>query len=326
MRKSPMVRYLLRRVLVLIISLYAASTALFVLLRMIPGDPANALLSVGATPEQIKAARHSVGSDIPLIEQYFHWLTNIGSFQFGTSLIGNVPVGPEINSRLSVTVPLTLISFFVAITLAVPLGFVAAYKAKTWYGGILNSLSQLGIAIPVFWVGVILILIFALRMMVLPAGGFPPTGWSDLGQSFRSLILPVSTISLVMSASLTRYVRSATLDVLNSDYLRTSRSLGSSFMQAMWRHGIRNASLPVVSILGMELATTFIGAVVVESVFALPGLGSLLVQGIAQRDYPIIQGILFVSTMFVLVVGFLADLAQRFIDPRLSSTLAGRNS
>jgi len=326
LKKSPMIKYILRRVMVLLISLFAASTSLFVLLRMLPGDPANALLTVGATPEQIAAARHSVGSDLPLIEQFFHWIRDLSTFHLGTSLIGNVPVGPEINSRLSVTVPLTLISFFVAITIAVPVGFIAAYRAKTWYGAILNSISQLGIAIPVFWVGVILILVFALHFMVLPAGGFPPTGWSDLGQALRSLILPVATIALVMSASLTRYVRSATLDVLNSDYLRTSRSLGSSFMEAMWRHGIRNAASPVVSILGMELATTFIGAVVVESVFALPGLGSLLVQAIAQRDYPIIQGILFVSTMAVLVIGFLADLAQRFIDPRMSKSLAGRNA
>jgi peptide/nickel transport system permease protein len=317
---SPMIKYVLRRLMVLLVSLYVAISSLFVLLRLLPGDPANALLTVGATPE------HSVGSDLPLLQQYIHWIKDLSTFHFGTSLIGNVPVGPEINSRLSVTVPLTLISFFITITIAVPLGFVAAYKAKTWYGAILNSVSQLGIAIPVFWVGVILILIFALRLMVLPAGGFPPTGWSDLGQAIRSLILPVVTITLVMSASLTRYVRSATLDVLNSDYLRTSRSLGSSFMEAMWRHGIRNAANPVISILGMELATTFIGAVVVESVFALPGLGSLLVQAIAQRDYPIIQGVLIVSTMAVLVIGFLVDLAQRFIDPRMSNSLAGKNA
>jgi peptide/nickel transport system permease protein len=321
-----MIKYVLRRLMVLLVSLYVAISSLFVLLRLLPGDPANALLTVGATPEQIAAARHSVGSDLPLLQQYIHWIKDLSTFHFGTSLIGNVPVGPEINSRLSVTVPLTLISFFITITIAVPLGFVAAYKAKTWYGAILNSVSQLGIAIPVFWVGVILILIFALRLMVLPAGGFPPTGWSDLGQAIRSLILPVVTITLVMSASLTRYVRSATLDVLNSDYLRTSRSLGSSFMEAMWRHGIRNAANPVISILGMELATTFIGAVVVESVFALPGLGSLLVQAIAQRDYPIIQGVLIVSTMAVLVIGFLVDLAQRFIDPRMSNSLAGKNA
>ena len=310
--------------MVLFISLFVASTSLFVLLRMLPGDPANALLTVGATPEQVAAARHSVGSDLPLLQQFGHWIKELATFHMGTSLIGNIPVGPEINSRLSVTVPLTLISFLVTITIAVPSGFIAAYKAKTWYGTMLNNISQLGMAVPVFWVGVILILIFALRLMILPAGGFPPMGWADPGEALRSLILPVITIALVMSASLTRYVRSATLDVLNSDYLRTSRSLGSSFLEAMWRHGLRNASSPVISILGMELATTFIGAVVVESVFALPGLGSLLVQAIAQRDYPIIQGILFISTMGVLIIGFLADLIQRFIDPRLSKSLAGR--
>jgi peptide/nickel transport system permease protein len=321
----PIIKYIGRRLIVLVISLFAASTTLFVLLRLLPGDPANALLSIGATPQQVAAARHMVGSDLPLIEQFFNWIKELGSFHLGTSLIRHISVGPEINSRLSITVPLTLISFLVAIMIAVPVGFIAAYKAKTWYGSFINAISQLGIAIPVFWVGVILVLVFALKWMVLPAGGFPPTGWSDPVQALRALILPVATISLVMSASLTRYVRSATLDVLSSDYLRTSRSLGSSFMEAMWRHGIRNAALPVISILGMELATTFIGAVVVESVFALPGLGSLLVQAISQRDYPIIQGVLFVSTMGVLIIGFLADLAQRLIDPRLSNSLSGGN-
>jgi peptide/nickel transport system permease protein len=321
----PIIKYIGRRLIVLVISLFAASTTLFVLLRLLPGDPANALLSIGATPQQVAAARHMVGSDLPLIEQFFNWIKELGSFHLGTSLIRHISVGPEINSRLSITVPLTLISFLVAIMIAVPVGFIAAYKAKTWYGSFINAISQLGIAIPVFWVGVILVLVFALKWMVLPAGGFPPTGWSDPVQALRALILPVATISLVMSASLTRYVRSATLDVLSSDYLRTSRSLGSSFMEAMWRHGIRNAALPVISILGMELATTFIGAVVVESVFALPGLGSLRVQAISQRDYPIIQGVLFVSTMGVLIIGFLADLAQRLIDPRLSNSLSGGN-
>lgn len=143
------------------------------------------------------------------------------------------------------------------------------------------------------------------------------------GEAVRSLVLPVVTIALVMSASLIRYVRSATLDVLGSDYLRTARALGSSFGQAMWRHGLRNASVPVVSVLGIELASTLLGAVVVESVFALPGLGSMLVTGIAQHDYPVVQGVLFVSTLAVLLIGFAADLVQRVIDPRLRDRLSG---
>lgn len=324
-KSSPMIRYLVRRLTFLLFSLFLASITLFVLLRILPGDPANALLSVGATPDQIAAAQHKVGSDLPLLEQFSHWVGELASFHLGTSLISNVPVGPEITSRLTVTVPLTLIAFVIAVAVAVPLGFLAAYRAKTWYGAILNGVSQLGIAVPVFWVGIILVFVFALRLTVLPSGGFPPNGWGDLSGALKSLILPVATIAIVMSASLIRYVRSATLDVLGSDYLRTSRSLGSSFIESMWRHGMRNAAAPVVSILGIELATTFVGAVVVESVFALPGLGSLLVRAIAQHDYPVIQGVLFISTLAVLVIGFLADLTQRIIDPRLNTTLVSSN-
>ena len=318
-----MLKYLIRRISFLLISLALASITLFLLLRILPGDPANALLPVGATPEQIKAAQHEVGSDLPIFIQFLNWIKDLSTFHFGKSIISSYEVAPEIASRLSLTVPLTLIAFVIAVSIALPLGFVAAYKAKTWYGTILNGFSQLGIAIPVFWVGIIFIFVFALRLMVLPSGGIPLEGWSNFPGMLKYLVLPVSTIALVMSSSLTRYVRSATLDVLGSDYLRTSRSLGSTFAQAMRRHGLRNASAPVISIIGIELATTFVGAVVVESVFALPGLGSLLVQAIAEHDYPVIQGVLFISTLGVLVIGFLADLIQRLIDPRLIKSSAG---
>ncbi|MFF1357940.1 ABC transporter permease [Streptomyces sp. NPDC058297] len=318
-----MTGYLLRRLAFLVVSLFLASVVLFVLLRMLPGDPANALTSVGASPEQIAAARHSIGSDKPLPEQFTHWIGQLATGDLGTSFVTSLPVGPEVTQRLSVTVPLTLSAFVLAVLIAIPAGFVAAYKRRTWYGGLLSAVSQLGIAVPVFWLGMILIAVFALNAGWLPSGGFPPDGWSDPAQAIRSLVLPVVTIALVMSASLIRYVRSATLDVLDSDYLRTSRALGSSFGQAMWRHGLRNASVPVISILGIELASTLLGAVVVESVYALPGLGSLLATGIAQHDYAVIQGVLFVSTLAVLLIGFAADLVQRIIDPRLRHRLSG---
>ncbi|MEU8488290.1 ABC transporter permease [Streptomyces sp. NPDC048641] len=318
-----MTGYLLRRLAFLVVSLVLASVVLFVLLRMLPGDPANALTSVGASPEQIAAARHSIGSDRPLPEQFTHWIGQLATGDLGTSFVSSLPVGPEVTQRLSVTVPLTLSAFVLAVLIAVPAGFVAAHKRRTWYGGLLSAVSQLGIAVPVFWLGMILIAVFALNAGWLPSGGFPPDGWSDPAQAIRSLVLPVVTIALVMSASLIRYVRSATLDVLDSDYLRTSRALGSSFGQAMWRHGLRNASVPVISVLGIELASTLLGAVVVESVYALPGLGSLLATGIAQHDYPVIQGVLFVSTLAVLLIGFAADLVQRIIDPRLRHRLSG---
>ncbi|MFF1562414.1 ABC transporter permease [Streptomyces sp. NPDC058293] len=318
-----MTGYLLRRLAFLVVSLVLASIVLFVLLRMLPGDPANALTSVGASPEQIAAARHAIGSDKPLPEQFTHWIRQLATGDLGTSFVSSLPVGPEVVQRLSVTVPLTLSAFVLAVLIAVPAGFVAAYKRRTWYGALLSGVSQLGIAVPVFWLGMILIVVFALNAGWLPSGGFPQDGWSDPAQAIRSLVLPVVTIALVMSASLIRYVRSATLDVLDSDFLRTSRALGSSFGQAMWRHGLRNASVPVISILGIELASTLLGAVVVESVFALPGLGSLLATGITQHDYPVIQGVLFVSTLAVLLIGFAADLVQRIIDPRLRDRLSG---
>ncbi|MFJ3824540.1 ABC transporter permease [Streptomyces nodosus] len=318
-----MARYLLRRLAFLLVSLALASVVLFVLLRMLPGDPANALTSVGASPEQIAAARHSIGSDKPLPEQFTHWLGQLASGDLGTSFVSSLPVGPEVASRLNVTVPLTLAAFALAVVVAVPAGFLAAHKRHTWYGALLNGVSQLGIAVPVFWLGMILIAVFALNAGWLPAGGFPQDGWSEPAEAFRSLILPIVTIALVMSASLIRYVRSATLDVLGSDYLRTARALGSSFGTAMWHHGLRNASVPVISVLGIELASTLLGAVVVESVYALPGLGSMLATGIAQHDYPVIQGVLFVSTLAVLLIGFAADLVQRIIDPRLRGRLSG---
>lgn len=316
-------RYLLRRLAFLVVSLVLASVVLFVLLRLLPGDPANALTSVGASPEQIAAARHSIGSDRPLPEQFTHWLGQLARGDLGTSFVSSLPVGPEVTARLDVTVPLTLAAFVLAVLVAVPVGFVAAHKRHTWYGALLSGISQLGMAVPVFWLGMILIAVFALNAGWLPSGGFPQDGWAAPADAVRSLVLPVVTIALVMSASLIRYVRSATLDVLGSDHLRTARALGASFPAAMWRHGLRNASVPVISVLGIELASTLLGAVVVESVYALPGLGSLLATGIAQHDYPVIQGVLFVSTLAVLLIGFAADLVQRIIDPRLRGRLSG---
>ncbi|KUL24136.1 ABC transporter permease [Actinoplanes awajinensis] len=312
-----MSHYLVRRTAILLGSLFLAAVALFVLLRLLPGDPANALLPVGATPDQIDAARRELGTDASLPSQFLSWLAGIARLDLGKSLISTLPVGPEITARLPVTVPLTLTAFVLAVLVAVPVGVLAAARADRWYGPVINAVTQLGIAVPALWLGLLLIAGFALNLHVLPAGGFPPDGWADPGLALQSLILPCLTVALVMAASMIRYVRAATLDVLGADYLRTARALGAGAREAMWRHGLRNAAVPVIAVLAMELATTFLGAVVVESVFALPGLGSLLVRGISQHDYPVIQGVMLVSTATVLVVGFLGDVAQRLVDPRL---------
>ena len=308
--------------MILALSLLIAAAVLFVLLRLLPGDPANALLSVGASPAQIEAARQEVGSNLPLAQQFAHFVSSLARFDLGTSFVSKTPVLAEIGNRLSVTIPLTLMSFVLALIIAVPLGIISAVKSDKWYGGVISIVSQLGIAIPVFWVGILLVTIFAVNLKLFPSSGFPLKGWSNFGAALYSLLLPTLTIALVMSASLLRYVRSAAQDVLGSDYLRTARALGASFPEALVRHGIRNGSVPVISILGIELATAFLGAVVVEKVFALPGLGSMLLLAIQQRDYPNVQGVLFISTLLVLLVGFFADLLQRIIDPRLRDNRA----
>jgi peptide/nickel transport system permease protein len=315
--------YLLRRTGFLLLSLAVAMIVLFILLRLLPGDPSNALLSVGATPEQIAAAHKQLGADQPLLVQFGAWFAQLARLDLGSSFVSSLPVGPEIASRLAVTVPLTILAFVLALILALPIGFVAAYRSRSWYGAALSVFSQLGIAVPVFWVGILLVSAFSITLRVFPSGGFPVDDWANPAAALTSLTLPVITVAIVMSASISRYVRSATLDVIGSDYLRNARALGASFPNALWRHGLRNGIVPVISILGIELATTFLGAVVVESVFTLPGLGSMLLKAIAQHDYPNIQGILLVSTFAVLIIGFAADIVQRIIDPRLRRTVSG---
>ncbi|OYR16615.1 binding-protein-dependent transport system inner membrane component family protein [Brucella rhizosphaerae] len=303
--------------------MFIAAIVLFLLLRLLPGDPANALVSVGADAAQIEAARKQVGSDLPLYQQFTQFISALLRFDLGNSFVSGAPVLTEIGKRLIVTLPLTLMAFVLAIIVAVPLGILSVVRQKSWYGSVISVISQLGIAVPVFWIGILLVWVFAVKLRLFPSGGFPSRGWQSLPAVFQSLALPVITIALVMSASLIRYVRSATQDVLGSDYLRTARALGSTFSQALIRHGISNGAVPVISILGIELASTLLGAVVVERVFSLPGLGSMLLLGIEQRDYPNVQGVLFVSTLLVLLVGFAADLAQRLIDPRLRGRAAG---
>lgn len=301
----------------MLISLLLAATVLFALLRLLPGDPANALLGVGATQQQIDAARAQVGSDQPLSVQFLSFLGNMARLDLGTSFVSRASVLEEIGNRMSVTLPLTLFGFLLAMAIALPLGILAAVKSHRWYGATISVVSQLGIAIPVFWVGILLVTLFAINLRWLPSGGFPLRGWSNFGEAAIGMVLPATTIGLVMGASLLRYVRAATLDVLGSDYLRTARALGASFPEAVLRHGLRNGAVPVISVIGIELASTFLGAVVIERVFSLPGLGSMLLLAIQQRDYPNVQGVLFVSTLLVLLIGFAADLTQRLIDPRL---------
>lgn len=252
-----------------------------------------------------------------MVTQYVQWLGQIVRGDLGTSFVSRLPVADLISQKLPITVPLSVAAFVLAALVSVPLGVIAAVHRRGPVGVAVSAVSQLGVAVPVFWVGVLLVLVFALRLGVLPAGGFPRTGWDDPAAAARSLVLPVVTVAIAMSAVMVRYVRSATLDVLDQDYLRTARSLGYGRWHALARHGLRNAAVPVVAILGIELATSLLGAVVIENVFALPGLGTLLLDSVKSRDLPVVQALVLLLTAVVLVTNTLVDLGQRAIDPRL---------
>jgi peptide/nickel transport system permease protein len=314
------VRQVLLRIGALLVSLLLASVVVFVVLRLLPGDSAGTSLGVGTTADQLAQLRSELGTDQPVVAQYLQWLGQVVRGDLGTSFVSRLPVGDLIAQKLPITVPLSVSAFVLAVLVSVPLGVLAAVHRRGPVGVAVSAVSQLGVAVPVFWVGVLLVLVLALQAQVLPAGGFPRTGWDDPVAAVRSLVLPVVTVAVAMSAVMVRYVRSATLDVLDQDYLRTARSLGYGRWQALRRHGLRNAAVPVVSILGIELATSLLGAVVIENVFALPGLGTLLLGSVTARDLPVVQALVLGLTGVVLVMNTLVDLAQRAIDPRLRLT------
>jgi peptide/nickel transport system permease protein len=309
--------YLLRRLAWLVGSLFAAGSAVFFLLRVLPGDPAVTLLAVGAPPEQLATIRHQLGTDRPLLAQYGDWFGDLLTGRLGESLFTRTPVIDQVVDRLPVTLPLALSAFVLSILVAVPVGVFAALRRRGVAGLAVSGLAQLGIALPVFWVGIVVVWLLAVRWRLLPPGGFPRAGWSEPSAALQSLVLPVVTLTAAQASLLVRYVRSATLDVLGQEYVRTARSLGYSLPRALWRHGLRNGAAPVVNVLGVLLAGSLLGTVVIESVFALPGLGTLLLASVKARDLPVVQGTVFLMTAAVLVVGLVVDLVQRMIDPRL---------
>lgn len=311
-----MARFFSVRLISLVVSLFIATVLIFVVLRMLPGDSAGSMLGVGTTAEQLEILRKELGTDQSLTSQYTQWMGGLFSGTT-TSFVSKIPVTELVVSKLGVTVPLSVGAFILSVLISVPLGVIAAVQRNSIIGVGVSAISQLGLAVPIFWVGVILVWIFALNLGILPSGGFPRQGWADPGAAITSLIMPVITVAIAMSSVMVRYVRSATLDVLDADYIRTARSLGYSRWGALARHGLRNGAVPVIAILGIELATSLLGAVVVENVFALPGLGTLLLDSVLARDFPVVQNLVLLLTAVVLITNFLVDLAQRGIDPRL---------
>ncbi len=289
---------------------------MFFVLAVLPGDPATVLLGTQATPEAVAELQKELGLDRPIVVQYVDWLGGILQGDFGTSYINQLSVGRQIIDRLYITVPLALFGMLLALLLALPAGVYAAARHRRLGDVVVSTASQIGLAIPAFWAGLLFVTFFAIRLDLFPSGGFPGWGATFWG-SIHALVLPALSLALVQGAILTRYVRSAVLEVLNEDFVRTARAKGLTRTQALWRHGLRNAAIPVLTILGLQLAALLGGTVIIESVFVLPGLGSMLLQAITRRDLLLVQGAAFVITGFILLVNLLVDLAYPLIDPRV---------
>lgn len=305
-----------RRVAGLIVSLAVASMLIFVITNALPGDVAAVILGINATEADLAAMREQLGLNRPLPVRYLEWIGGVLTGDFGTSVITGRPVLQQIVSRLEVTGWLVGLGMSFALLIAIPLGSYAAMNRRRTSGFIASVISQIGLSVPSFWAGLWLVILFAVTLRWLPAGNYvgPERGlltWAS------HLILPVFALAIVQGSVLARYVRSSVIEVMNEDYYRTARAMGWSRWAALWRHGRRNVAISLLTVLGLQLATVMVGAILVEQVFALPGLGTRLLQAVGQRDLVLVQGIVLLLVWFVLTINFIVDLTYRLIDPRL---------
>lgn len=305
-----------QRVGVLLASLAVASVLVFAFLAALPGDPARVALGVNATEESVAALRSDFGLDRPLPAQYLDWAGGMLTGDPGVSYVTRAEIGPQLAQRVQVTLWLVATAMAIAIVLALPAGMVMAVRHRRLSGLLLAGVSQVGVAVPAFLAGILLVTLFAVQLRWLPANGWTAP-IEDPVMFVKQLTLPALSLGLVQGAVLTRYVRSAVLDVLREDFLRTARSKGLTPYRALRKHGLRNAMVPVLTVVGLQLATLLVGAVVVERVFVIPGLGSLLLDAVANRDLLLVQAVVMVLVVAVLVVNFVVDVLYVVVDPRL---------
>jgi peptide/nickel transport system permease protein len=301
-------RYIIKRLLFTIPVVLGVSLVVFALLHLAPGDPALLIAGQNATPESVAAIRADLGLDRPLAVQYLLFLGNLLKGDMGRSLVMKMPVGGLIGQALPVTLQVTMLGLLLSILIGVPAGVTAAVRQNTWWDQICMGGAILGVSIPSFWLGLALMYLFAVHWQVVPVSGY---------DGFKSLILPAVTLGLTGSGLLARITRAGMLEMLGRDFIRTARAKGVSQNGVHYRHALRNALLPLVTLLGLRVGYTIGGAVVVEAVFGLPGTGQLLFNGIATRDYPVVQGLLVVLALSVAAGNLLADLTYSTIDPQI---------
>lgn len=296
--------------------LFLASVIIFVLLRAIPGDPARIALGVTATDESVAELSRRLGTDRPLVTQYAEWIGGLLTGNFGISLTSQQDITTLVLDRAAVSLILCGAAMAVSLLVAVPLGIFLARRAGSPAAAAVSAGTQLGIAVPSFVAGILLVAVFSVGLGWFPAGGWVPPN-EDFGGFLSRLVLPVIALSLVQAAILTRYVRGAVLEELHKDYVRTARASGASQSEVLYTHALRNAALPVLTVTGLQLTSLIVGAVVIEQVFVLPGLGSMLLDAVANRDLTTVQTVMMLLVVFTLVVNFLVDLTYRVVDPRV---------
>ncbi|MDP8908449.1 MAG: ABC transporter permease [Chloroflexota bacterium] len=308
--------YILRRLLTMIPVLLLVSVLVFSLIHLIPGDPAVSILGEEATPQAVAALRAKLGLDQPIPVQYAKWLGSVLRGDLGRSIRSNQPVSEAIAERLPVTVELAILSIAISLSIAIPAGIVAAMRRNSVLDAGSTFLALLGVSLPNFFLAILLILVFGVQLQVLPPFGYQPIT-QGLGGNLQRMILPAITLGTALAAIVTRMMRSSLLEVLDQDYIRTARAKGLREGRMIQAHALKNALMPVVTIVGLQIGGLLGGAIITESIFVLPGIGRLLVDAIFQRDFPLVQGVvLFVSLAF-LFSNFAVDIAYAYLDPRI---------
>lgn len=312
-----MARLALTRLAAFMMTLFAASVVLFVAISVIPGSAAQSALGLEATPQAIARFEATRGLDRPLSVQYFDWLSKSLTGDFGTSFQSAVPVGPELMKRLPVTLELAFLAFLVANLIAFPLGTIAAARHRRGADRTFSTLASFLGAIPNFWLATLLVMVFSVRLRWLPPGGYVPIT-EDLIQNLTLMILPSLSLGLVSSALLLRIMRASMLEVLSRDYIRTAKAKGASEWLTIRRHSLRNAAIPYINVAAVELGFLFGSVVIIEDIFQLPGVGSLVLVGIINRDYPVLLAAALAITLFVLLANLIVDICVGLLDPRRS--------
>ena len=308
--------FLARRFLTFLITVSGASVIIFLLLEVLPGDPALTMLGVDAPDSAVAAIRLELGLDRPAAVRYVDWIAGLFHGEMGLSYVYKVPVTELIGQRLQVTLPLAIGAMLVATLASLSLGIFAATNHNRFGDYGVMGFSQLGLAIPDFWFGILLIILFAVILHWLPSGGF--AGWDDgVWRGVRSLMLPIFTLSLSLTAMMTRVTRSAVLEVAREDFVRAARAKGLSRRAALWRHVLRNALVPVLTIGGVLVATVLTGTLIIENVFALPGVGKLIFDAISNRDLMVVKNVVLLFAAIVVVVNFMVDILYAMVDPRI---------